>query len=261
MRYPKNIQDFIAQNVQGRTTKELVELVNATFSDADFTESKMRAYKKNHKLKSETPVGLPKGHASAIFPQPVVDYILAHYRSCSYKEMAERLNNEFSTAYKASQINSFYGNHHLNSGLDGRFQKGHVSCNKGRKGCCARGCEKSWFIKGHIPTNHKPVGSERIDSKDGYHLVKTAEPNVWELKHRVLWESVNGPIPRGYALIFLDGNKDNITLENLALVTLAENARLNQSGLRSKDPGLTETGILIAKIKTASAKAQKRRTT
>lgn len=31
-----------------------------------------------------------------------------------------------------------------------------------------------------FPSNHKPVGSERIDSKDGYVLIKVAEPRTWK---------------------------------------------------------------------------------
>ena len=41
------------------------------------------------------------------------------------------------------------------------------------------------FKKGHVPKNHKPVGYERI-TRDGYIEVKTAEPNVFELKHRLV---------------------------------------------------------------------------
>lgn len=50
------------------------------------------------------------------------------------------------------------------------------------------------FKKGHVPKNHKPVGYERI-TRDGYIEVKTAEPNVFELKHRLVWIEHNGEIP------------------------------------------------------------------
>lgn len=50
-KYSDETRAYIAENVMGRTTKELAALVNAEFN-TDFTESKMQAYKKNHKLKS-----------------------------------------------------------------------------------------------------------------------------------------------------------------------------------------------------------------
>ena len=75
------------------------------------------------------------------------------------------------------------------------------------------------FKKGDIPSNKKPIGSERI-IKDGYTEIKVAEPNKWESpKHRVIWEKVNGKISKGYALVFADGNKQNFGLDNLILVS------------------------------------------
>ena len=46
----------------------------------------------------------------------------------------------------------------------------------GKKGICADGCERTWFKKGHIPANYRPVGSERVNA-DGYIEVKVADPN------------------------------------------------------------------------------------
>lgn len=39
------------------------------------------------------------------------------------------------------------------------------------------------------------------------------------LKHRFLWETANGPIPKGHKVIFADGDKTNITLDNLIMVS------------------------------------------
>ena len=255
-RYSQEVHEFIKANVEGRTTKELVKLVNSECG-TEFTESQMKSYKTNHKLKSGTPVGLPKGHASSIFPQPVVDYIRTNYKGIGNKEMAERLNSEFGTTYTRSQIKGYYGNHHLNSGLDGRYKKGHIPINKGKKGYHFPGSEKGWFTKGHMPNNHKPIGSERVDA-DGYTLVKTAEPNVWMPKHKLIWEKRYGKVPEGYIITFLDGDKSNISIENLALITMAESLELTRSNLRSSNPEFTKTGILIAKVKNAGNKKHKK---
>lgn len=89
--------------------------------------------------------------------------------------------------------------------------------NKGKKGICAAGCERTWFQKGHIPANYRPVGSERVNA-DGYIEVKVADPNKWKLKHRVVWESVNGKIPKGSIIIFRDNDKSNTDIDNLLLI-------------------------------------------
>ena len=169
-RYPREVHEFIAANVVGRTTRELVSLVNARFN-LDFTESAMKSYKTNHHLKSGTPGGLPAGHASDVFPQAIADYIRENYKGVGNTEMARRLNEIFGTSYSVKQINSFYKNHKLNSGLDGRFEKGHIPANKGKKGVCAPGCERTQFRKGNLPATTKPVGYERIN-RDGYVEVK-----------------------------------------------------------------------------------------
>lgn len=109
----------------------------------------------------------------------------------------------------------------------GQFKKGHVPQNKGKKWDEYLSKEKqeiirrSSFKKGYVPPNHKPVGYER-KTKDGYWEVKVAEPRTFKSKHRILWEQHHGPIPKGVNIVFIDGNTDNITIENLRAETLAE---------------------------------------
>lgn len=59
-RYPPEVHQFIAANVEGRTCKELAELTNRETGTA-FTETMMHSYKHNHGLKSGTKCGKPKG--------------------------------------------------------------------------------------------------------------------------------------------------------------------------------------------------------
>lgn len=255
-KYPPEVIEFIKQHVQGTTTKDLVFLVNTEFG-TDFTESKMKSLKTNCKLKSGTPCGLPKGHASSLFQQPAIDYIRANYKGVGNKEMAERLNTKFGTEYTTKQLNSFYKNHGLHCGLTGRFEKGHTPPNKGKKGFCSPGSEKGWFSKGHTPLNKMPIGSE-VMKGDGYIWVKTGEGSRdWRQKHILIWEQQNGKIPGGYILTFLDGDRTNITLDNLALITLAESLAMTRLNLRSSNPEYTKTGIIIAKVKRAGYERKK----
>ena len=68
------------------------------------------------------------------------------------------------------------------------------------------------FKPGSRPHKLKPVGYE-MKNKNGYWMVKVADPNVFKLKHRILWEQHHGPIPEGITIAFADGNKDNITMD------------------------------------------------
>lgn len=111
--------------------------------------------------------------------------------------------------------------------LKGAFKKGHVPSNKGKKWDEYLSKEKqeaarsTCFKKGQMPKNHKPVGWER-KTRDGYWEVKVAEPRTFKAKHRLLWEQHHGPIPKGVNIVFIDGNTDNITIENLRAETMEE---------------------------------------
>lgn len=262
-RYPREVHDFIRNNVAGHTTQELAEMTNAAFG-TNFTPASMKSYKANHKLRSGTPCGLPKGRATEMYPAEVAAYIQANYKGTSYADMAAQLKKAFGREYTPAQIMGYYKNHKLNSGLTGHFEKGHVPPNKGRKGYVAPGSEKGWFQKGAQPWDTVPVGTI-VTKTDGYLWKKIDDkPGVWlqnwKQLHLLLWEEAHGPVPEGHRVIFKDKNKQNCVLENLALVSLAENAVMNKNGLRFENAAHTETGILIAKIKIAASKRKKRRT-
>lgn len=189
------------------------------------------------------------------------DFVPGH----TYKEIVEAYNKRFDEPITLSRLKGYIANHKLNTGKTGRFEKGQIPFNKGKKGWSAPGTEKTRFKKGHLPSNTKPIGYERI-TKDGYIEVKIkmrpSHPNCndnFVAKHRLVWEQVNGPIPKGCKLTFLDGDKKNCALENLALITSAEHLQMTRRDLRSQSPQLTKTGILIAKAGIASHKAKKKK--
>ena len=117
-----------------------------------------------------------------------------------------------------------------------RFSKGHIPTNKGKK-VSPEAYEKmsvTMFKKGHTPVNHREVGSERINV-DGYIEIKVAEPNRWKLKHRIIWEQVNGEIPKGYNVQFKNHNPQDCRIENLYLICRADQMRTENS-LMAKYP-------------------------
>lgn len=108
-------------------------------------------------------------------------------------------------------------------GAKTRFKPGNVSLNKGKK-MRAEVYEKAkdtMFKSGHKPHNTKPIGAEVI-TIDGYIKVKIANPSTWELKHRLIWQEANGPIPRGYNVQFRDGNTTNTNIDNLYLISRSQ---------------------------------------
>ena len=264
-RYPKAVHQFIRENVKGRTCAELTALVNREFG-TDFTESKMKAYKSNHKLTSDTPCGNPKGY-SPIFPADMEDFIRSVAPGRTTAQIAELVNEHYGRdIITPKQVHAYKTNRHIRSGVDCRFQKGHVSANKG-KPMPADVYEKAkatMFKKGHTPANYLPVGSI-VKNTDGYLMRKRSDTGTqrerWEFLHRAVWIEHNGPIPDDMMVSFKDGDKENCDIENLMLISNAENLELWRSGLRFDDPDLTETGLNIVKLKlaTGSRRQKKRR--
>lgn len=142
----------------------------------------------------------------------------------------------------------------------GCYRKGDEPWNKG-KGMSDEVREKvkgTWFKKGQIPKNHKPVGSTRIDT-DGYKLIKIAEPNKWVLYHRHLYERAHGEkLKKNEAVIFADGDKSNFNIDNLVKVSRANLLYLNNKKLIFDDPELTKTGVNVSKVAEKIIKLERR---
>lgn len=177
------------------------------------------------------------------------------YKQYGIRECTRLLNWQFSLELTEQQVRSATRNHRIKSGRDGCFKKGQASWNKGKylpnAGIGTR------FVKGQMPVNHRPIGSERV-SADGYVEIKVGEPKKWRLKHRVIWEQQHGPIPKKHVLVFLNQNKEDIRLDNLALISRARLAIANRAGLLKENAELTQTGLVVTQLK-AKAYEMKRK--
>lgn len=114
-----------------------------------------------------------------------------------------------------------------NAGAGNRFKKGNVSFNKG-KAMPRDVYEKikhTMFKKGALPHNTKYDGHERINA-DGYTEVRV-RLGKYVCKHRMMWEQQHGKIPEGFIVVFKDRNPQNLTVENLELITRKENMMRN----------------------------------
>lgn len=254
IRYPKGVKEYIKSIIPGRRFDEVAVLVNKKFKTG-YSETQMKAFAKNNKINNRLGTGRKYPYTD-VFPEQIFNYILNNYYGVGPKEMSERLNEKFGRSYTKEQIKSFYANHSLNSGLTGRFEKGHVPVNPFTSDTLPPGGLKYRFKKGQKAINHRPVGSERI-SVDGYVEIKVEEPNVWRLKHQVVWEQHNGKVPEGMKIFFLDKNKQNTNIENLEIEQNDVLMEMNRTGLRYEDADLTRTGVLIAKVNRKAAKKAK----
>lgn len=182
-----------------------------------------------------------------------IEFVPGH----TYKEIQAAFSGRFGWEISLNQIKGYMANHKINSGTKGHFRKGHIPANKGHKGVFSAGSEKGWFKKGNRPKNHRPVGSERI-TRDGYVEIKVSEPNKWKLKHRIIWERFKGAIPRNSIIIFADGNRQNVSIDNLRLISRGTNAVMNHEGLCRYREEFRDTAIAIAELKQRTSLAKKK---
>lgn len=260
-KWPEEVVDWLRENVPGRTTKEVTELINQQGFDEKFgmifTEYSIKNAKNRYKIQSGTPSGVPKNTPSDVFPEEVQKFVFSNYIGTGPTQMTSMLNERFGKSYTVNQLKAYYKNHDLNSGLDGRFQKGNIPANKGKKMSVEQyeKCKATMFKKGQLPNNHMKVG-EYTHTTEGYLVKKVRETGTqrerWEFVHRATWEKHNGPIPPGKMVSFLDGDKDNCDIENLIMIDNFENLELNRSKLRFENPEYTKVGVAVAKVKIAA---------
>jgi hypothetical protein len=113
------------------------------------------------------------------------------------------------------------------TGRNGYFKKGSIPFNKGTKGLIKP--NKTSFKKGNKPKNTLKIGDETVDCY-GYKKTKIAEPNKWAFNHHILYKKIFGNIPENHLIIFKDGDKSNITIENLCAISQQENLWINKNG-------------------------------
>lgn len=113
------------------------------------------------------------------------------------------------------------------------YPKGHVPANKGKRrpGFAPGRMAETQFKKGEMhgaaQRNYVPIGTEKIDCY-GYLVRKvTDDPTIypaarWVAVHRLLWEEHLGPVPPGFRVIFKNGDKTDIRIDNLTIRTAAQ---------------------------------------
>ncbi|WP_387693030.1 HNH endonuclease signature motif containing protein [Photorhabdus sp. RM71S] len=165
----------------------------------------------------------------------------------SLNELTAQFNQHFSVNRSSESIHGFRKRLGLRTGRTGQFIKGNQPHNIGTKGLMK--CNSGSFKKGQITWNTRELGTERVDIH-GYVYIKVANPNIWRLKHHVIWEECRGKLLENSILIFKDNNSLNCQIDNLLMITREENAILNKS-YPSTPSVYKHAAVNLARIKIA----------
>lgn len=251
-RYPE-VVDYIMANRMGKLTKELTDEVNQVFG-TEFTKDQIRGFLNNRKLKSG--LGQPKKGVRFVWTKETDEFLIQH-KDEPLDVLVDLMNSTFTRSgryrreYTKAAISHRKARIGAKSSNDGRFVKGHAPT-------------ESVFKKGHKSDKWLPVGTERLSS-EGYLLRKVADEQYapqhenWRPVHRLIWEAEHGPIPDGYKVIFADGDKTNLKLENLRLVSNGEGAIIMKMGVKELEPEARELGFMAAKVMAESCRRRKKR--
>lgn len=180
----------------------------------------------------------------AVWTPEMIATLRAEYSDVRTQDLAERLGvtpyQVYGKAWKLGlrKSEAFLASpvaRRLNGVVGGatRFVKGQRPWNYGMKGLDIGGVSHR-FVKGERQGRavalYQPIGAERV-TYEGYRQRKVNDDlpinKRWRSVHVLLWEEAHGPIPTGHALVFRDGDKTHITLDNLELITRAELMRRN----------------------------------
>lgn len=184
-----------------------------------------------------------------------IELLKQHYADSTIHELMQMLNKSDRKIYNQArnlglkksaeyeEKRRLFDIENLRKNTTKRFQKGRTPWNKDVK--AYMGANATSFKKGNLPHNTRNEGETRLD-KEGYVLVKIAHKK-WIRKHRVIWEQTHGEIPKGYVIRIKDGNKENYSLNNMELITMADNMRLNT--MHRFPTELKQTIKLLKKLK------------
>ena len=113
------------------------------------------------------------------------------------------------------------------NGIDGRFKKGSIPHNKGKKMSKEQyeRCKNTMFKSGHSPHNRKPIGSLRF--VDGYYMIKVKEPSTWMTRARYVYEQEHGKVADDTYIVHINGDKADDRIENLIEMKKSEIIALN----------------------------------
>ena len=179
------------------------------------------------------------------YPEDFKIFVEREGKGLKAKDLACMVTNFYGIEVTEKQMQAYRKNHSIKSGVDAKFKKGNIPWIKGRK------MGRTWktssqFKPGREAQNKAPIGAERPN--DGYIKVKIGQPDIWVMKHRLVWEAANGPIPEGHIIIHLDGNGMNNDISNLGIIDKKTQMELNRNRRASKNAEITKAGITLAKI-------------
>lgn len=207
-------------------------------------------------------LGIKARHPGRKFTAEQEEWLVAH-NHMSASEMSKGINDEFSLSTSPDEIKGWRARTKNPRPTPSRFQKGHTPFSKGKKWDEYMSPESqarsrmTTFKKGDTPHNTQPLGS--ISIMVGYWVMKVShtgnQHQKWKFLHRLLWEKEKGPIPKGMNVVFRNGDRNDIRMENLMLMDRKEMARYTP--VDDSEPEMQRFSEIVARVAAKVAEKMK----
>lgn len=246
VKYPPEMETFCRVKGLTCTLPEIAEAVRQRFG-IQMTEKMLKWYLSRRQISYRRRPRRQK------WPDSIALFLRTHpdRTELSHEEAWKQVKEKLGIDMTVNQFEAYLNNRRitLRGKGSGCFKPGYTPPNKGKKLSeeTRRKVAATWFPRGAVPHNRRPVGSKTI-TKGGYVKVKTGEPNQWRLLHILNWTREHGPVPRGKVIIFLDGNRQNCDVSNLLCISRGALARANNKGVIRPSAEVTKSGLLLCEL-------------
>lgn len=155
------------------------------------------------------------------YSDELIQYIEENRLKYNINKLCEMIHNEFGKTITPKALRKYFYRHNLNY----------------KKQLCRRwNCVLS-----------KPIGSESNPDRNGLVRIKVSEKQ-WVYKQRYIYEQHYGKIPKGYKVVFLNGDKTDYSIENLAIAPYKDVLQVYGQELNSKNPEITRLGLQVVQL-------------
>lgn len=222
--YTKEQEEWIADHADNMTAEALKDAFNERFG-TDVTFYSM--------IQKRQRMGINKGLKNRKYTNAEEDFLRKKHGKIPTREIHKEFCKKF------SDIN-FYS-------LKAKIQRMGLTLD-----------DRNKFSTQLAEQSRKPVGTEH--KRSGYTIVKVsdeigesgshkAERKNWKLKQMVMWERYHGrEVPPKHQVVFLNGDKEDYSEENLVAVPLKWMPLLNRNHWLNGDVEITKTALKYCEL-------------
>ena len=157
-----------------------------------------------------------------MYSEEIVEYIENNRMKLNTRQMCKSLAINFDKKITEKTLRKYYYRHNLD------FKKQTTQ----RQNC----------------TIKHPIGTESKPDKNGLVRIKINDKQ-WVYKARYIYEQHYGKIPKGYKVVFLNGDKTDYDISNLAIARGKDILYAYSKELTSTDKEITKLGLSVAQLK------------